>query len=60
LVNRIFDTPFAFESQDQARSYFLELQNELKNMNFMPYKSDRYDQAFERIQAKLEKEKEGR
>lgn len=54
LVNQIFDAPFAFESQDAARSFFLELQNEIKNMNFMPYKSDRYNTAFSRIEAKLE------
>ncbi|MBS0604431.1 MAG: V-type ATP synthase subunit A [Verrucomicrobia bacterium] len=64
LVCRIFEMPFAFDSQDAARAYFLELQNELKNMNFLPFKSDRYDQAFERIEAKLEsavkKEKVGR
>ncbi len=54
LVSRIFETPFAFDSQDAARSFFLELQNELKNMNFLPFKSDRYVQTFERIEKKLE------
>ncbi len=37
LINRVFDAPFHFDSRDVARSYFLELQNELKNMNFMPF-----------------------
>jgi V/A-type H+-transporting ATPase subunit A len=56
--------PFAFDSQDVARSFFLELQNEIKNMNFLPFKSDRYDKTFEQIEKKLEsaakKEKVGR
>lgn len=53
LINRIFDTHFAFETHDMARSYFLELQNEMKNMNFMPFKSDRYNHAFHRIEEKI-------
>lgn len=64
LINEIFETSFSFESPDAARSFFLELQNELKNMNFMPFKSDRYDRAWERIENKFEthakKEKVGR
>jgi V/A-type H+/Na+-transporting ATPase subunit A len=54
LINRIFDTPFHFESRDAARSYFLELQNELKNMNFMPFKSERYLETFAHIEKKVE------
>jgi V/A-type H+-transporting ATPase subunit A len=64
LINRIFETHFVFESQDAARTYFLELQNEIKNMNFMPFNSDRYKQTMESIEKKLEaavkKEKVGR
>ncbi len=64
LVSRIFEIPFSFDSQDAARSFFLELQNEIKNMNFLPFNSDRYEQAFARIENKLEsvaqKEKVGR
>jgi V/A-type H+-transporting ATPase subunit A len=64
LINWIFEVPFAFDSQDVARSFFLELQNEIKNMNFLPFKSDRYDKTFEQIEKKLEsaakKEKVGR
>ncbi len=54
LINRIFNTPFHFESRDAARSYFLELQNELKNMNFMPFKSERYLETFAHIEKKVE------
>jgi V/A-type H+-transporting ATPase subunit A len=54
LINRIFDMRFVFDSHDGARSFFLELQNEIKNMNFMPFKSARYEQVFEHIEKKLE------
>lgn len=54
LINQIFDMHFTFDSHDAARHFFLELQNELKNMNFMPFKSDRYHQAWDRIEKRLE------
>lgn len=54
LMYRIFTSPFHFESRDASRSYFLELQNELKNMNFMPFKSDRYFSSFAHIEKKIE------
>lgn len=53
LINQIFLQDFVFETHDAARTFFLELQNEIKNMNFMPFKSERYTQAMERVQKKL-------
>jgi V/A-type H+-transporting ATPase subunit A len=64
LIVQIFDMIFSFDSQDAARNFFLELQNSLKNMNFMPFKSGKYDQTWESVEKKLEmkakKEKVGR
>ncbi|MBI2812199.1 MAG: V-type ATP synthase subunit A [Candidatus Melainabacteria bacterium] len=54
LINRVFEAPFSFETHDEARNYFLELQNDIKNMNFMPFKSTRYEQSFDHIEKKLE------
>ncbi len=54
LTNLIFDMNFNFDSHDEARSFFLELQNEMKNMNFTPFKSARYEQTFGHIEKKLE------
>lgn len=54
LINRIFDMMFTFDSHDAARGFFLELQNELKNMNFLPFKSDRYNASWDHIENKLE------
>jgi len=53
LINRIFDTAFAFETHDEARSFFLELQNEIKNMNFMPFNSERYQTTMGSIEQKI-------
>jgi V/A-type H+-transporting ATPase subunit A len=55
LMNEIFEKNFHFEGHDVARSFFLELQNEIKNMNFMPFKSERYDRTFARVREKLER-----
>ncbi|MBM3207758.1 MAG: V-type ATP synthase subunit A [Chlamydiae bacterium] len=55
LINEIFETQFNFMNHDEARSFFLELQNEIKNMNFMPYKSDRYNQTMDDIKQKVKK-----
>ena len=53
LMGTIFSGKFAFESQDKARSYFHELQNEIKNMNFMPFESERYYEAYAQIEKKI-------
>ena len=60
LVGRIFEITFTFETQDAARSFFLELQNDIKNMNFLPFKSSKYVEAFDHIEKKLEEYKVGR
>jgi V/A-type H+-transporting ATPase subunit A len=54
LVNSIFEGHFHFDSHDAARAFFLDLQNDVKNMNFMPFKSDRYQRAFQRIEEKIQ------
>lgn len=53
LIGKIFETDFDFKDHDVARSYFLSLQNEIKNMNFMPFKSDRYHSAYKKIEGKI-------
>lgn len=54
LIYRIFTMAFHFESHDAARQYFLTLQNSIKNMNFIPFNSDRYHEAFRAIEDQLE------
>jgi len=54
LMNQLFEADLLFERHDEARSFFLELQNEIKNMNFIPFKSERYQQAWESSLARIE------
>lgn len=53
LLDCIFGKAFAFDSHDKARTFFLQLQNEIKNMNFMPLDSDEYKKAFKSIEEKI-------
>lgn len=55
LINKIFDTRFKFHSHNSAREFFLELQNQIKNMNFLAYNSDEYRKTFHRIEETIEK-----
>src|SRR5262249_16863894 len=45
LINEIFDSHFIFRSHDEARQFFLQLQNQIKNMNFLPFDSEAYKQT---------------
>lgn len=49
LINAIFDKRFSFHSHDQAREYFITLQNHLKNINFLPFDSKPYKEAIEKV-----------
>lgn len=55
LINQIFDAEFHFQSHDEARHYFLTLQNAIKNMNFIPFKSEKYKTTFASIESQVEK-----
>jgi V/A-type H+-transporting ATPase subunit A len=54
LVNTIFIKKFSFPNHDEARKYFLNLQNKVKNMNFLPYKSGQYHEAYKDIEQQIE------
>lgn len=57
LINRIFDTKFYFDAHDEARTFFLHLQNQIKNMNFMKYQSDDYKKMFAEIETAIDSAK---
>lgn len=57
LINRIFDKKFHFNSHDEARKYFLQLQNQIKNMNFLAFNSDQYRHSFAAIEQTIENTK---
>ncbi len=50
LINQIFDTHFKFASHDEARQFFLRLQNQVKNMNFMAFNGDDYRRTWAHIE----------
>lgn len=53
LIRKIFDLEFQFEGHDEARAYFLSLQNKIKNMNFMAFESPRYKEMLADIHEML-------
>jgi len=55
LVQEIFKSDFSFQNRDEARHYFISLQNDMKNMNFMPFESDGYKKALASIESRIEK-----
>jgi len=55
LMQKIFETTFPFKNQEEAREFFLMLQNRVKNLSFLPFESDDYKQAFLDIERLLEK-----
>lgn len=54
LIQHIFDAKFAFDAHDEARSFFLNLQNEMKNINFLPFRSEKYKAAIAAVEEKIE------
>ena len=54
IIQKIFKTSFSFQVPDEARNYFLSLQNEIKNMNFLPFESEGYEKAYSSIESRME------
>ncbi|MBS0625565.1 MAG: V-type ATP synthase subunit A [Verrucomicrobia bacterium] len=59
LILKIFDGHFLFDTHDEARGFFLNLQNEIKNMNFLPMGSQRYKEAWDDVEKKLSSRMKG-
>lgn len=55
LINEIFDQTFDFETSDEAKDFFLELQNDLRNLNFLPFNTERYHSSISAVRDKLER-----
>jgi len=53
VIQKIFAARFDFDTHDAARSFFLNLQNELKNINFLPYGSEKYKEALRAVEEKI-------
>ncbi|WP_068468374.1 V-type ATP synthase subunit A [Parachlamydia sp. C2] len=55
LINKIFEADFKFHTHDEARQFFLDLQNRLKNMNSMAFESEMYRRSFADIEHIIQK-----
>jgi V/A-type H+-transporting ATPase subunit A len=53
LIQKIFEAHLEFDVHDAARSFFLNLQNELKNINFLPFHSKKYKEAMAAVEEKI-------
>jgi V/A-type H+-transporting ATPase subunit A len=53
LILKIFDADFNFDTHDEVRTFFLNLQNEIKNMHFIPFKSHRFQEIWTDVEAKI-------
>jgi len=49
LLLDIFKYEFSFDSHDETRSFFLHLQNDLKNLNYKEFHSKEYDKILQKI-----------
>lgn len=49
LIHTIFETHFHFQTHDEARQYFIGLQNQLKNTNYLPFNSPQYNDAITKV-----------
>ncbi|HSX26482.1 MAG TPA: V-type ATP synthase subunit A [Chlamydiales bacterium] len=57
LLQKIFDIRFEFDVHDAARGFFLNLQNEIKNINFLPFHSEKYREAMTAVEEKINQKK---
>lgn len=53
MIHTVFKSNIEFNSHDEARSFFLGLQNSVKNMNYMPYQSEKYHATYREIEEKI-------
>lgn len=49
LINTIFEKKFSFNTHDEAREFFLSIQNHIKNINFMTFEGNQYNEAMNKV-----------
>ena len=53
LIHAVFEARFKFVDADDAKAFFLSLQNKIKNMNFTPFHSASYQDAMKNIEDEI-------
>ena len=51
IIKKIFMSNFSFDSHEEGRAFFMNLQSLLKNMNYMPFESESYRKSAQEIEA---------
>lgn len=59
LIQNLFEAEFEFEAHDAARTFFLNLQNDIKNINFLPFHSEKYLNEMKAAEDKINAKKKG-
>lgn len=54
VLQKLFASEMDFDTHDEARAFFLGLQNEMKNVNFLPFGSSEYRQALQQVEENIE------
>jgi V/A-type H+-transporting ATPase subunit A len=54
ILNKIFDKKFLFKTHDEARKFFLHLQNQIKNTNFLAFNSDQYRREMAAVESVID------
>jgi V/A-type H+-transporting ATPase subunit A len=54
LINRIFEAKFKLKTHDECREFFLTLQNQIKNLNFLKFDMAEYKRDLAKIEQVLE------
>ena len=53
LICKVFDSKFTFKAHDDAREFFLSMQNNIKNMNCLPFESSGYKKEWKAIESMI-------
>ena len=59
LIQDLFDAEFTFDTHDEARTFFLNLQNDIKNINFLSFHSEKYWNELKAVEEKINIKKKG-
>ncbi|MBM3201186.1 MAG: V-type ATP synthase subunit A [Chlamydiae bacterium] len=53
ILYPLLQKDFTFKNHDEAKAFFVDIQRELKNINYLPFQSESYKKAEEKIEGML-------
>lgn len=54
LISRVFEAQFRFATHEEARQFFQALSSEIKNMNYLPFKSEKYNGTYAKAEEMID------